>query len=54
MTVKFYIFKLETRGFGKTPEEAWKDAAETIASQLSEYLDPSDPLDWLRGTLGSA
>ena len=35
--MKSYIFTVELRGFGSTPEEAWQDAVDSFAA------DPGEP-----------
>jgi hypothetical protein len=45
--MKTYLFHIETRGHGDSPEEAWADAIDTIRSQLDEYLDPDDVPDYV-------
>jgi hypothetical protein len=44
-----YIFTIQTRGDGETPEEAWADAVENITGNLSEFLDESDVPDYRIG-----
>lgn len=44
-----YVFTINTTGEGTSPEEAWADACETIASQLYEFLDLDNVPEWQIG-----
>jgi hypothetical protein len=41
-----YIFTVECRARGDTPEEAWEDACATILAQWDEFADTEELPEW--------